>query len=353
VTGAGAAAARILRFASRPELRGRLGDFRWAGRSWPLAAFAAVLAAFYAWHGPSGPFWMLLELWAAYSTAWLALATLASLKGVDARWRLVLPTAVGGVLLGGLVAATITFAPNWQALFDSSRLLPEWGLGAAFSAFFIALSLLTAEVRGHERRAADTRQQLLEARLQTLTAQIEPHFLMNTLANLRYLIKNDTAAASRMLEHLADFLQGALDRSRTTHSTLGQEVELVESYLKIMQLRLGGRLEFRIASPPELAGVSFPPLLLQTLVENALRHGIEPASGGGTVDLTIQREGAKIVLRVSDDGVGLKPESVPGVGLRNTLERLSSFYDGRASFDLGRGAQSGTVATVSIPAPTT
>jgi LytS/YehU family sensor histidine kinase len=118
-----------------------------------------------------------------------------------------------------------------------------------------------------------------------------------------------------------------------------------------MQIRLGGRLKFTIASPADLVDVSFPPLLLQTLVENALRHGIEPAGNGGTVNVTVQREGTHIVLRVSDDGVGLTPNSVPGVGLRNTLERLSTFYDGRASFDLARGAPAGTVATISIPAP--
>ena len=348
--GARTAVAHVFRLAPRPGLRGRLGDFRWAGRTLPLLAFAGVAALFYVWRGPSGPFWVLIKLWAAYSTAWLTLTTLATLKGVDAPWRLVLPTAIAGVVLGGLVAAVIAFAPNWPALLDSSRVLPEWALGAAFGALFIGLSLLTAEIRRRELLVADTRRQLLEARLQTLTAQIEPHFLMNTLANLRYLIKNDTAAASQMLEHLADFLQGALERSRTTHSTLGEEVELVTSYLKIMQFRLGGRLKFTIASPPELADVSFPPLLLQTLVENALRHGIEPAGAGGNVDVSIRREGGHIVLRVSDDGVGLKADSVPGVGLRNTLERLSSFYDGRASFDLGRGAKAGTVATISIPA---
>lgn len=352
MTGRRQAVAHAFRLAVRPELRGRLGDFGWAGRSLPLVAFAVVAGAFYFWRGPAGPFWLLIELWAAYSTAWLALAALTAVKGADAPWRFVLPTAAAGVALGGLVAAAIAFAPNWQAFLDSERLLPQWGLGAAFSAFFVALSLVTAEIRRRELLAADTRQQLLEARLQTLTAQIEPHFLMNTLANLRYLIKNDTAAASRMLEHLADFLHGALERSRTAHSSLGQELELVESYLKIMQFRLGGRLKFAIVSESELADVSFPPLLLQTLVENALRHGIEPASAGGTVNVSVQREGEHVVVRVSDDGVGLTPNSTPGVGLRNTLERLQSFYDGRASFALARGASAGTVATISIPAPT-
>jgi signal transduction histidine kinase len=342
--------AHVFRLSPRPELRGRLSDFRWAGRFWPLAAFAAVAAVLFAWQGTVGPFWTLIKLWAAYSTAWLVLATLATIKGIDAPWRAVLPTAIIGVTLGGIAATTIAFAPNWSAFLDSSRVLPEWALGAGFSAFFVALSLATAEVRRRELLVADTRRQLLEARLQALTAQIEPHFLINTLANLRYLINNDAPAASQMLEHLADFVQGALDRSRAAQSTLGREVELVASYLKIMQFRLGERLKFTIASPAELADVPFPPLLLQTLVENALRHGIEPKSEGGRVDITVQREGQQIVLRVSDDGVGLKTNHAPGVGLRNTVERLASFYGGRASFELGRGPRAGTVAAVAIPA---
>ncbi len=293
---------------------------------------------------------MLIKLWAAYSTAWLALATLAAMKGIDAPWRAVLPTAIVGAALGGAVAAAITFAPNWPALLDASSVLPEWTIGAAFAMFFVALSLVTAEIRRRELLAADTRRQLLEARLQTLTAQIEPHFLMNTLATLRYLINSDSNAASQMLDHLADFLHGALERSRAAHSTLGQELALVASYLTIMQYRLGERLKFRIAPAMELEDVPFPPLLLQTLVENAVRHGIEPRAEGGLIEITIERLPEKVVLRVHDDGVGLAAGSEPGVGLRNTRERLASFYAGRASFELLPGAPSGTVAALSIPA---
>jgi LytS/YehU family sensor histidine kinase len=153
-----------------------------------------------------------------------------------------------------------------------------------------------------------------------------------------------------MLEHLSDFLQGALERSRTAHSTLGRELELVASYLKIMQFRLGERLRFQITAPADIGDVAFPPLLLQTLVENALRHGIEPKSEGGLVEIVAQRRGADVLLCVRDDGVGLAPDAQPGVGLRNTRERLASFYQGRASLELARGAQSGTVAAISIPA---
>jgi len=333
-----------------PDSCGRLSDYRWAGRALPLAAFIAVATLVYLWRGPTATFWVLIKLWFAYSTAWLVLAGFAKIRGRDPPWREVIPAALGAAALGGIVAALIAFAPNWAALIDMRRMAPEWGLAAGFAAFFVGLSLVTAELRRRDQRAADTRRQLLEARLQALTAQIEPHFLMNTLANLRYLINSDTKAASQMLEHLADFLQGTLDRSRTAHSTLGQELELVASYLSIMQFRLGERLRFSITAPNELGDVPFPPLLLQTLVENALRHGIEPKSEGGVIAITAERRGIDVVVRVCDDGVGLAADSRPGIGLRNTRERLASFYQGRASFELDRGAQSGTVAAISIPA---
>lgn len=342
-----------LRLASPPpDACGRLSDYRWAGRVLPVAAFVVVAAVIWLWLGPSSTFWVLIKLWFAYSTAWLVLAAFAALRGHDPPWHVVIPAALAAVTLGGIVAALITFAPNWAALLDIPRVAPEWSLAAGFAAFFVGLSLVTAELRRRDRLAADTRRQLLEARLQALTAQIEPHFLMNTLANLRYLINSDSKAASQMLEHLADFFQGALDRSRTAHSTLGQELELVASYLSIMQFRLGSRLHFRITAPDELADVPFPPLLLQTLVENALRHGIEPKSEGGVIEITAERRGVDAVVRVCDDGVGLAADSQPRIGLRNTRERLASFYQGRASFELEPGAECGTVAAISIPAST-
>ena len=152
-------------------------------------------------------------------------------------------------------------------------------------------------------------------------------------------------------EHLADFLQGALERSRAPNSTLGQEVELVENYLAIMQIRLGSRLRFTVRMTEDLRDVPFPPLLLQTLVENAVTHGIEPSAKEGTIDLTARRDGARIVVRVADDGVGIAgKDCAHGVGLTNTRERLATFYAGKATFELVPNSPSGTVAALTIPA---
>ena len=337
--------------AATPESRGRLAEFRFDGRVAPITAFLVLAAAFYAWKGWSTPTIMLVKLWAGYSAAYLVLAVLARVKGRDAGWTFVLPAAIGAAALGGIATTVVAVAPRWDWLLNMARAGPEWSLGAAFSAFLVGLSLVTSEVRRREQVAAEARRQLLEARLKTLTAQIEPHFLMNTLANLRYLIKADSRGAAQMLDHLADFLQGALERSRSTDSTLGQEVALVESYLSIMQIRMGERLRFSTDVPAELRDLPFPPLLLQTLVENAVAHGIEPSGGAGLVSVAARRENGAIVLSVTDDGVGIADgaEAARGLGLRNTRERLESFFGGKASFEIAARSPSGTVAAISIP----
>ena len=331
--------------------RGLSSSVRLIGRLGPVALLLGVASAMYWWGGTTSSVAMLVKLWVAYSVAFIALASLAKLQGSDATWAYLLPIAICGIAIGGFAGAAVVFAPNWQMLLEPLSVGSEWAIGAAFSVFFVGVFLVTAEARRREQSAEDARRQLLEARLQTLTAQIEPHFLMNTLANLRYLIRTDTRTASRMLEHLADFLQGALERSRAAHSTLGQELDLVESYLSIMQIRLGKRLRFTTEVPDELRDVPFPPLLLQTLVENAVTHGIEPSEKDGSIAVTVRRDGARIVVHVTDDGVGIGGKECPyGVGLSNTRDRLATFYRGKASFELVPGSTAETVAAITIPA---
>jgi LytS/YehU family sensor histidine kinase len=174
---------------------------------------------------------------------------------------------------------------------------------------------------------------------------------MNTLANLRYRVKTDAATAQVMLDHLSDFLQGALERSRALNSTLGHEVQLVESYLSIMRIRLGEKLRFEIDVPPGVREAPFPALLLQTLVENSITHGIGPADQPGVVWIRAREEYRHIVLAVGDNGVGFDARGKPGqgVGLRNVRERLEGFYGGRASFTIGSAPAGGTEAMLVIP----
>lgn len=324
---------------------------RLISRFGPVALLLGVAIAMYWWGGTTSSVAILVKLWVAYSVAFIALASLAKLQGSDASWVYVVPIVVCGIAILGFAGAAVVFAPDWQVLLEPLSVGSEWAIGAAFSVFFVSLFLVTAEARRREQAAEDSRRQLLEARLQTLTAQIEPHFLINTLANLRYLIRTDAGAASRMLEHLADFLQGALARSRAPHSTLGQELELVASYLSIMQIRLGRRLQFTTQIPAELRDVPFPPLLLQTLVENAVTHGIEPSEKDGNIGVNVRRDGSRIVVHVTDDGVGIAGKECPsGVGLSNTRERLATFYRGKASFELAPARPSGTTAAITFPA---
>ena len=342
----------LLKAAALPQARGRLTDFRFDRRLGPVAAFVVLAVALDLWKGWSAPTIMLVKLWASYSAAYVMLAALARFKGPDAPWKIVVPVAMAAVALGGAAGAVVAVAPRWDWLLNSSRAGPEWALCAAFSVFLVGLSLVTSEVRRREQLAADSRRQLIEARLKTLTAQIEPHFLMNTLANLRYLIKTDGQAASTMLDHLADFLHGALERSRSSDSTLGQELALVESYLAIMKIRMGERLRFTTNVPADLLKLPFPPLLLQTLAENAVTHGIEPSGTNGVVSIEARREEGAIIVSVTDNGVGIGDSAAAshGLGLRNTRERLETFFGGKAALDVHPHSPSGTVAAISIPA---
>lgn len=328
----------------------RLGDFTFEGRIGPIVALVVVAGTVYAMDGFSAPLRTFLQLCAAFAVAFLPLFALGKIKGLDASWRWIIPTAALGVCLGGLASASIALAPEWAELGSISQYQRDWEIGAAFSAFFVGLSLVTSAVRQSEHSEFETRQRLLEARLKMLSARIEPHFLMNSLANLRYLIRSDPSTAHEMLDHLSEFLQGAIERSRDIETTLGQEAQLIESYLRIMQIRLGDRLQYQIDIPDHLNAVRLPALLLQTLVENAVTHGIEPADRMGLIEVRAVEDAGRIGISVSDDGVGFEQENVrPGVGLRNVAERLNAFYDAAAGFNIEAREGGGTIAIVTVP----
>lgn len=206
-----------------------------------------------------------------------------------------------------------------------------------------------ADLQSERRRAAEARQAETAARLALLQAQIEPHFLFNTLANVQSVIESDPRTARTILDHLNEYLRVSLGRTRHASSTLADELRLVSALLGIAGLRLGERLRYSIRAPEELSHALLPPLLLQPLVENALKHGIEPALGGGEIRVEIEARGDTLRLCVTDTGVGLNATSAEGVGLGNVRARLASLYGDRGKLALYGREPHGLVAEITMP----
>src|SRR5581483_7073659 len=206
-----------------------------------------------------------------------------------------------------------------------------------------------ADLQSERRRAVEALQAETSAKLALLQAQIEPHFLFNTLANAQSVIESDPQVAKSILEHLNQYLRVSLGRTRRSSSTLGDEINLVSALLAISALRLGDRLRYSIHAPEALKTAELPPLLLQPLVENALKHGVEPAVSGGEIRIEARGESDSLLLRVTDIGVGLDASSPEGVGLANVRARLSSLYGERGRLALYNHEPHGVVAELTRP----
>jgi len=199
------------------------------------------------------------------------------------------------------------------------------------------------------RRMAAERQ-VVEAQLRMLQAQIEPHFLFNTLANVMSLIDREPNSAKEMLQRLTRFLRISLRRSREEASTLGQETDMLRDYLNIFKIRLGPRMDFAIDVPAELLDLKFPPMLLQPLVENAIKHGIEPKIEGGCIAIRAEASDGMLRLTVSDTGRGLSDLAVDhGLGLGNVQSRLRALYKSSARLVLEDNIPCGATATIEVP----
>ena len=211
-------------------------------------------------------------------------------------------------------------------------------------------------IAGQREEVERAQRQAAEQQLMLLESQLEPHMLFNTLANLRALIGVDAARAQAMLDHLIAFLRASLAVSRERIHPLADEFARLADYLALMQIRMGPRLQTRFVLPPELAAAGVPPLLLQPLVENCIRHGLEPKVAGGRIEVSARREGATLVITVRDDGIGAAPGSLDpaSFGLAHVRERLATLYGAAASFALesSQEGSEGSVATVRLPLST-
>jgi len=268
---------------------------------------------------------------------------------------------IAGSALGTVVTGVVKGRPIATMLTERlSGFVATSGLGIGFGCVVVAVYFYrerSARMRAEMARmeaefdAARAREekQLLGARLQLLQAQVEPHFLFNTLANVQHLTNTDPARASEMLGSLIRYLRAALPQMREQASTLGREVAMVRAYLEIQHVRMGDRLAFDIAIPDGLRGRAMPPMMLISLVENAVMHGIDPLAAGGRIDVVASADGPVTRIAVADTGIGLSEHAGIGIGLGNIRERLTTLFGNAARLELRENEPAGVVATIEWP----
>jgi hypothetical protein len=317
-------------------LGGTTAGLRHLDLPWGLALFIAALV------------WLGLPL--AALAAWLQPQKFAL---AELRRRLLAAAALG--ILGalcGFVVGHVARHGSLDAALLADELLRKGALLAPVTLAVVVglLGLLWGVARVREElleRAREARQ-ASEARLKLLQAQVQPHFVFNTLAALQHWVDTGDARAPALLRSLSAFLRGSTELLGRERVALGEELAIVREYLQVMQARLGDRLRFEIAASADAEAVPLPPGLLLTLVENAVEHGVGPALAGGKVVVQARRDGPALALRVHDDGAGLPPGWQPGTGLANVRERLAH-HGGRLEL---RAAEPGTEALIVLPVPT-
>lgn len=266
----------------------------------------------------------------------------------------VVAMAVGMLLGGSLLGIPIEkITRAWQIQYERFLTILLIAATATMLVFWISkkMTQLRNSIAKERLRAESNARQATQAQLQMLQAQIEPHMLFNTLANVQCLINLDPSRASHMLDQLILYLRATLQSARAEKTSLGQEFALMQAYLDLMQIRMGSRLSFQFILPKELSNIQIAPLLLQPLVENAIKHGLEPKIEGGQLTVQAQLNGNLLHLSVADNGLGLDAPAQHGtqLGLSNIRERLQALYGPHASLSLTPSAAGGTQAAVVLP----
>jgi len=276
-----------------------------------------------------------------------------------ARWVLQLTAVVVAVPIAAFIGYSLSDAwPFWQ---QKQRL--QGFLIVSFTGILIgpwlALGTLVRQRETWARTQAlafslersELERQALEARLQLLQAQVQPHFLFNTLANVRALVSAGSPQAPQVLDSLIAYLRAAVPRLQAHAPTIDQELQLVRAYLALMQMRIPDRLQYALQVDPATLPLRCPPLTLLTLVENAVRHGIDPCEDGGRIDITLQRQGERCLIQVVDNGLGLAAgQAGLGTGLSTLRERLCLAFGNSVRLQLGTTAGRGTCAELDMPA---
>ena len=256
-----------------------------------------------------------------------------------------------GTLLGTVAAGIET-----SIFFQEYSLFQMIILGIVFGTiitYFITSreTISTTKVLVQEERIKrlTSEKRAVESNLRLLQAQIEPHFLFNTLSNILSLLETDLKKGKYMLEDLIHYLRTSLSQTRSDTTTIGQEIEMIRSYMNIFKVRMGDRLQYQIDVPDNMKDIPFPPMLIQPLVENAIKHGLEPKIEGGDVFIRGEENKETLRLEIVDTGVGFYEESDPGTGLSNIRERLQSIYGDKSSLILEDNQPCGLKAIIEVP----
>lgn len=283
----------------------------------------------------------------------VATLNLAIRAGLDKAW-IVVPVAIVGSLAATAVSVFAGSAPVGLDIgsgkyFDAG-FWADWAMAIAVG-YLVLHRVEAARADTHrlelQRRAIEVRQ--MGARLTVLEAQIEPHFLFNTLSNVRRLCQQDLARGRNMLAQLSRYLRAALPKIRRDHAPLSDEIDLAMAYLDLQRMRMGERLDVRLDIPAAHRNASIPTMMLVTLVENAIKHGLSPLPEGGSVCIASKRDGDLLEVSVSDTGRGFTAESGDGVGLSNIRARLAALYGGKAVLRLSANQPRGIAATLVLP----
>ena len=261
-----------------------------------------------------------------------------------------------GYTLGTAVGDAVTGFKTASLLDNRAAIAISGVVAVAATWYFYATERLRAEQAATEA----ARRQAAESQLMLLQSQLEPHMLFNTLANLRVLITLDPPRAQDMLDRLIGFLRATLGASRAQMHPLSAEFDRLADYLALMALRMGPRLQVQLTLPHALRALPVPPLLLQPLVENCIRHGLEPKVAGGRIEVRAEQRGQRLCLTVRDTGIGLtatEPATADGAshyGTQHVAARLATLYGTQARFSLGPapGTEGGVLAEVNLPWPT-
>ena len=297
-----------------------------------------------------------LELAIVGGCIYAVVAVAASLRaGQNALTHLLLLAAMALGALSGelLLTLRIPLPPDVSSAGMLFAKVMRWVVvgGLAYAVYTYLRRAAQAEAQAHESGLLriQLERQMTEARLHSLRAQIEPHFLFNTLANVHRLYQTDRPLGRKMLANFVAYLRAALPQMRRDETTLRQEVELAHAYLSVLQVRMGERLRFRLDVPSDLGALPFPPLALSTLTENAIKHGLNPLPEGGAIDIAARVEEMKLKVEVADTGAGLRHSSGSGAGLANLRARLAALYGDTASLHIAANVPRGIRATIAVP----